>query len=158
MSTFLLQVELQLGVTTRRYIKRTVTAEQISENTASHKEQGTCGLAYQNYRNKNSQHFQKPIFQIISLFNLSFFHIFQIISLISSTFSLSFHYFLLYFPNLFTIQLTFFHNLHIFSLFNLSLFDIFPIFSLFSSIFFISFHNFLLYFPNLFTIQLTFLP
>ena len=37
-STFFLQAELQLhvGVTTRRYIKR--TAEQISENTASHKE------------------------------------------------------------------------------------------------------------------------
>ena len=33
MSTFILQVELQLGVTTRRYIKR--TAEQISENTTS---------------------------------------------------------------------------------------------------------------------------
>ena len=36
MSTFFLKVELKLGVTTRRYIKR--TAEQISENTASHKE------------------------------------------------------------------------------------------------------------------------
>jgi hypothetical protein len=37
---------------------------------------------------------------------LPFFHIFQIISLFSSIFSLSFHYFLLYFPNLFTIRLT----------------------------------------------------
>jgi uncharacterized membrane protein YciS (DUF1049 family) len=36
MNTFFLEVELQLGVTTSRYIKR--TAEQISENTASHKE------------------------------------------------------------------------------------------------------------------------
>jgi hypothetical protein len=38
---------------------------------------------------------------------LPFCHIFQIISLFSSIFSLSSHYFLLYFPNLFTIQLTF---------------------------------------------------
>jgi hypothetical protein len=38
---------------------------------------------------------------------LPFFHIFQIISLFSSIFSLSFHYFLLYFPNLFTIRLTY---------------------------------------------------
>jgi hypothetical protein len=36
---------------------------------------------------------------------LSFFDIFQIISLFSSIFSLSFHYFLLYFPNLFTIRI-----------------------------------------------------
>ena len=36
-----------------------------------------------------------------------FFHIFQIISLITSIFSLSFQYFLLYFPNLFTIWLAF---------------------------------------------------
>jgi hypothetical protein len=35
---------------------------------------------------------------------LPFFHIFQIISLFSSIFSLSFHYFLLYFRNLFTIR------------------------------------------------------
>jgi hypothetical protein len=38
---------------------------------------------------------------------LPFFHIFQIISLFSSIFSLSFHYFLLDFPNLFTIRLTY---------------------------------------------------
>jgi hypothetical protein len=38
---------------------------------------------------------------------LPFFHIFQIISLFSSIFSLSFNYFLLYFPNLFTIRLTY---------------------------------------------------
>jgi hypothetical protein len=38
---------------------------------------------------------------------LPFFHIFQIISLFSSIFSLSFHYFLLYFPSLFTIRLTY---------------------------------------------------
>jgi hypothetical protein len=47
------------------------------------------------------------IVHIFSLFDLPFFHIFQIISLFSSIFSLSFHYFLLYFPNLFTIELTF---------------------------------------------------
>jgi hypothetical protein len=55
----------------------------------------------------------------------------------SSIFSLSFHYFLLYFPNLFTI---FFCIFQIISLFNLS------------------FHYFLLYFRNYFTIQLIFLP
>jgi hypothetical protein len=38
---------------------------------------------------------------------LPFFHIFQIISLFSSIFPLSFRYFLLYFPNLFTIRLTY---------------------------------------------------
>jgi hypothetical protein len=38
---------------------------------------------------------------------LPFFHIFQIISLFSSIFSISFHYFLLHFPNLFTIRLTY---------------------------------------------------
>jgi hypothetical protein len=37
---------------------------------------------------------------------LPFFHIFHIISLFSSIFSLSFHYFLLYFPNRFTIRPT----------------------------------------------------
>jgi hypothetical protein len=47
------------------------------------------------------------IFQIISLLKLFFFHIFQIFSLFSFIFSISFHNFLLYFPNLFTIQLTF---------------------------------------------------
>jgi hypothetical protein len=49
---------------------------------------------------------------------------------LSSRFSISFHYFLPYFPNLFTI---FF-------------------------VFFISCHNFLLYFPNPTTIRLAFLP
>ena len=62
----------------------------------------------------------------------------------SSVFSISFHNFLLYFPYLFTIQLTFL--LH------------FPILFTISSVFCISFHNFLPYFPYFFTIQLTFLP
>jgi hypothetical protein len=47
-------------------------------------------------------------------------------SLFSSIFSLSFHYFLLYFPSLFTI---FFCVFQIFSLFNLGFFYIFHIFS-----------------------------
>jgi hypothetical protein len=50
------------------------------------------------------------IFHIISLFNLLFLHIFHIFSLsnlLFSIFSISFHNFLLYFPNLFTIQLIF---------------------------------------------------
>jgi hypothetical protein len=38
---------------------------------------------------------------------LPFFHIFEIISLFSSIFSLSFTYYLLYFPNLFTIRFTY---------------------------------------------------
>jgi hypothetical protein len=38
---------------------------------------------------------------------LHFFHIFHIFSQFLSVFPLSFYYFLLYFPNLFTIQLTF---------------------------------------------------
>jgi hypothetical protein len=43
-----------------------------------------------------------------------FFHIFYIISLFN-LFYISFHNFLLYFPNLFTIQLGFFHIFHILS-------------------------------------------
>jgi hypothetical protein len=73
---------------------------------------------------------------MFSPFNLPFFHIFQIISLFSSIFPPSFHYFLLYFPNLFTIQNLLFVNIsQIISLFNLSFFHISPIFSQFSSVF-----------------------
>jgi hypothetical protein len=43
------------------------------------------------------------IFNIISLFNLPFFQTFHSSTWVSSIFSLSFHNFLLYFPNLITI-------------------------------------------------------
>jgi hypothetical protein len=54
-----------------------------------------------------SFHYFFRIFQIFSPFDLPFFHIFQIIWLFSSMFSLFSHYFLLYFPKIFTIQPTF---------------------------------------------------
>jgi hypothetical protein len=63
---------------------------------------------------------------------------------LSSIFSISFHNFLLYCPNLLTIRLAF---LQYFSYLLTIFFCIF-----------LSFFYFLLYFPNLFTIQLTFLP
>ena len=47
------------------------------------------------------------IFHIISLFNLPFFQTFHSSTWVSSIFSLSFQNFLLYFPNLITIQLGF---------------------------------------------------
>jgi hypothetical protein len=62
----------------------------------------------------------------------------------SSIFFISFHNFLLYFPNLFTTRLAFL--------------PYFPNNLTMSSIFSLSFHYFLLYFPNVFTIRLTYLP
>ena len=93
------------------------------------------------------------IFHIISLFNLPFVQTFHSSTWVSSIFSLSFHNFLLYFPNLITIQLGFvpyfnlgfFHIFHIFSLFNLPFFHIFPIFSLFNLLFFCIFQIFPLF-------------
>ena len=61
-----------------------------------------------------------------------------------TSFSKSFHYFLLYFPNLFTIQLTFF--LYFPKLFTI-FFHIFNIISLFSSVFSIFFTIFFHIFP-----------
>ena len=91
-----------------------------------------------------------------------FSHIFPIFSLFSSVFSKSFHYFLLYFPNLITIQLTFHTSSYFPSIFSISFHHSTCLSSILSisfhysiclsSIFSISLHNCLSYFPYLFTI------
>ena len=104
------------------------------------------------------------IFNSISLFNLPYFKTFHSSTWVSSIFSLSFHNFLLYFPNLITIQLGFvpYFSYHFtIQLGFLPYFSyLFPIQLTFLPYFpdlFIIQLTFLLYFPNLFTIQLTFL-